>query len=188
MKKVTYFGPNPVRSYNFDCMKTAEYWIDHLGLQPHPEGGFFKETYRSKETVSQTYLPSGFSGDRNFSTAIYFLLRSKDRSLFHRIKSDELWHFHAGSSLTIYVLSESKLKLFTLGSRLEENEFPQVVIPANCWFGAVVNEPESYVLSGCTVSPGFDFNDFEMGDRKTLLEIYPTHKKIIELLTPAPHS
>jgi uncharacterized protein len=164
-------------------MGSAEYWIKHLQLFPHPEGGYYKETYRSKEVVVQMALPERFSGVRNFSTAIYFLLRSTDRSLFHRIKSDELWHFYAGGSLTIYVLNDGGLTTYLLGSDVAHGQSLQVVIPANSWFGATVNEPESYVLSGCTVSPGFDFNDFELGSRDALLQQYPQHQALIRALT-----
>jgi uncharacterized protein len=163
--------------------RSAEYWIKQLDLQPHPEGGFFKETYRSQGVISQQALDTKFSGNRNFSTAIYFLLRSKDRSLFHRIKSDELWHFYAGSSLTLFVLSPNGLETHMLGCNPEKNESLQVVIPAGCWFGARVNEENSYVLSGCTVAPGFDFADFEFGKREVLLQQFPDHKNIIEQLT-----
>jgi uncharacterized protein len=163
-------------------MKSAEYWINHLDLQPHPEGGFFKETYRSAGSVMKQALPE-FSGARNFSTAIYFLLRTQDRSLFHRIKSDEVWHFYAGSSLTLYVLSSSGFGSYKLGTNIENQESLQVVVPAGSWFGALVNEPNSYTLSGCTVAPGFDFEDFEFGKRELLLREFPQHKQIIEALT-----
>ena len=110
----------------------AEYWIDRLGLAAHPEGGFYKETYRSAENIQTCGLPLRFGSPRSFSTAIYFLLRSEDRSLFHRIKSDELWHFHLGASLNIYVLQDSKLSIFKLGSNIDDGESFQVTIPANC--------------------------------------------------------
>lgn len=165
-------------------MQPATYWIDKLQLTPHPEGGFFKETYRSNEQVDKDHLPLRFGGTRSFSTAIYFLLRSQDRSLFHRIKSDEIWHHYAGSSLTIYVLTETGLTTYKLGTSLENGESVQVVIPANCWFGAMVNEPDSYVLAGCTVSPGFDFHDFELAHRADLLHAFPQQKHVIEMLTP----
>src|SRR4051812_16359496 len=96
-------------------MSTADYWIDQLKLQSHPEGGFYKEIYRSAEKISSIGLPSRFGGARSFCTSIYFLLRSEDRSLFHRIKSDEVWHFHAGTALLIYVLYNDGLKIFKLG-------------------------------------------------------------------------
>jgi uncharacterized protein len=164
-------------------MKDAKYWIDKLIMQAHPEGGFYKETYRAEEVISKSGLPNRFSGDRNFSTAIYFLLRSQDTSAFHRIQSDELWHFHAGSTLSIYQLNESGLTIKLLGSDLDKGESLQVVVPANTWFGAKVNEPESYTLAGCTVAPGFDFSDFELASRVELLKNFPAQRDIIHLLT-----
>lgn len=163
-------------------MQPAKYWIDNLNLQPHPEGGFYKETYRSEEILADN-LPSRFQGPRNISTAIYFLLRSADKSLFHRIKSDELWHFHAGGTLNIYVLSHLGLITHKLGSNLAEGDVLQVAIPANYWFGATVLEKESYTLSSCTVAPGFDFQDFELAEQANLLREFPIHQEIIMKLT-----
>ena len=164
-------------------MKQPEYWIKHLDLQAHPEGGFYKETYRSRETIPAEGLPNHFHGDRNFSTAIYFLLRSEDRSMFHRIKSDELWHFHAGTSLSIYVLMNDELVIHTLGAEPDKGQSLQIVIPANSWFGAKVDESNSYVLAGCTVAPGFDFQDFEIAERALLLNEFPKYQATIEMLT-----
>lgn len=164
-------------------MTTADYWIQNLGLAAHPEGGFFKETYRAAGQIPHTALPQTFSGNRSFSTAIYFLLRSQDKSHFHRIKSDELWHFHAGTSLSIYILDQNGLTVYQLGTDLAKGEQPQVVIPANVWFGAMVNHPASYTLAGCTVAPGFDFQDFEMATQKHLLAQYPEQSDIIRKLT-----
>lgn len=161
----------------------AKYWIEKLGLQAHPEGGFFKETYRSAESISSKSLPERFQGDRSFSTSIYFLLRSQDRSLFHRIKSDELWHFHYGSSLNIYILKDDQLIVKTLGANPDAGESLQVVVPANCWFGAMSAEQNSFTLAGCTVAPGFDFADFEMATRKELFDSFPHHHDIIKRLT-----
>ena len=164
-------------------MRSAEYWINHLQLLPHPEGGFYKETYRSHESIEKSDLPSRFGGNRNFSTAIYFLLRSEDKSVFHRIKSDELWHFHSGSVLLIYVLTPNGVEILKLGDDLEDGQSLQVTVPANCWFGAKVSLPNTYVLSTCTVAPGFDFNDFELADRKTLLKNFPNQRALITDLT-----
>ncbi len=164
-------------------MRSAEFWINQLQLLPHPEGGFFKETYRSNESIEKAGLPSRFGGTRNFSTAIYFLLRSEDKSLFHRIKSDELWHFHCGGVLLIYVLTPGGVEVLKLGNDLEDGQSLQVTIPANCWFGAKVSLPNTYVLSTCTVAPGFDFNDFELADRKTLLKDFPNQRELITDLT-----
>lgn len=164
-------------------MQAADYWINHLNLQAHPEGGFYRETYRSAEKVLANELPDRFDDTRNFSTAIFFLLRSEDRSLFHRIKSDEVWHYHAGTSLSIYVLEGDALVTYVLGPNLEKGEQLQVVVPANCWFGARLNDADSYTLAGCTVSPGFDFHDFELAGRASLLQQYPAYQEIIESLT-----
>jgi predicted cupin superfamily sugar epimerase len=164
-------------------MKSAEYWIDHLHLQPHPEGGFYKETHRSSETIPQNGLPTRFPGPRNFSTAIYFLLRSEDLSLFHRIKSDELWHWHAGATLSIFVLDKQGIMVHHLGDNPEKGESLQLTIPANHWFGAKVNQENSYVLASCTVAPGFDFQDFELGTKNELMQHYPAHKGVIDQLT-----
>lgn len=164
-------------------MKTAEYWIEHLHLQAHPEGGFYKETYRASEHIPREGLPARFPAARSFSTAIYFLLRAQDRSLFHRIKSDELWHYHAGSALTIYVLQEQKLVKHVLGPDIESGQALQVAVPANCWFGAKIDAPQGYALAGCTVAPGFDFADFEMASRADLLNQFPAQRQFIELLT-----
>jgi predicted cupin superfamily sugar epimerase len=164
-------------------MKTADYWIDNLQLQEHPEGGFYRETYRSKERVVSSSLPDRFRGDRNFSTSIYFLLRSQDRSLFHRIQSDEIWYYHAGSSLTLYILNDDGLTYHRLGPDPERSDSLQIRIPASSWFGAVVNENNSYTLSSCSVSPGFDFEDFELASRTYLLKTFPHATEVIELMT-----
>ena len=134
-------------------MNTAAFWIDRLKLIPHPEGGFYKESYRAAETIPAAGLPSRFGDLRNFSTAIYFLLRSQDRSLFHRIKSDELWHFHAGKCLSIFVLDNNGLTVHKLGSDPDKGEALQVVIPANCWFGAKLSDPETYTLPDALLRP-----------------------------------
>jgi predicted cupin superfamily sugar epimerase len=164
-------------------MYNVDHWINYLGLVPHPEGGFYKETYRAAEVINADHIPERYDGDRNFSTAIYFLLRSQDRSVFHRIKSDELWHFYQGSTLLIYVLSEAGIKIHRLGGNVQEGDSLQVLIPANCWFGAKVEKPESYALCGCTVAPGFDFRDFEMARQDFLLANYPAQSEIIRQLS-----
>jgi predicted cupin superfamily sugar epimerase len=164
-------------------MKSADYWINHLSLSQHPEGGYYRETYRSTEVISDSVVPSRFGGDRNHSTTIYFLLPSDSRSLFHRIKSDEIWYYHAGSSLTIYVLGQDGVDEHRLGPDVERGESLQAVIPANRWFGASVNEKNSYTLSSCSVSPGFDFRDFELAERSVLLRDFPNESEIIQRLT-----
>jgi uncharacterized protein len=164
--------------------KTAEYYIEKLKLQKHPEGGAFREVYRADEEIPGDALPERFGSGRAFSTSIYFLLNRDEISVFHKIKSDETWHFYSGSSLTIYIIDEDgKLSSKKLGGNLERGEMFQVTVPENCWFGAEVNDKNSFSLVGCTVSPGFDFRDFELAGRKNLLEKYGALRDIINRLT-----
>jgi len=153
--------------------KSADYFIKKLDLQKHHEGGYFKEIYRSDEVINSNALPKYFDGKRNISTSIYFLLKSDDFSSFHKIKSDEIWYFYQGSPLTIFVIINGKIKKLLLGNNLEKGESFQQIVPKNSWFAACVNLPDSFSLVGCTVAPGFDFNDFELATRKELLESYP---------------
>lgn len=161
----------------------ARYWIQTLGLQPHPEGGHYRETYRSSQRLMGCCL-NEHAGPRVAATAIYYLLEGREFSALHRLRSDEMWHFYTGSPLRIYVIGETgELQQIVLGGNPERGETFQAVIPAGCWFGAVVDDPEGYALVGCTVAPGFEFEDFELGDRQRLLELYPQHRHIIEMLT-----
>jgi len=158
--------------------------IDRYNMQPHPEGGYYKETYRSTETIPQHALPGGFPGDRSFSTAIYFLLQQGNFSAFHRIKSDECWHFYAGETLLVYVIdSNGELIVTKLGSNIAAGETFQYVVPAGCWFASAPADGSSYCFVGCTVSPGFDFADFELAEREALIAGYPKHEAIITQLT-----
>lgn len=162
----------------------AQQWIDALQLGPHPEGGWYREVYRAEETISRESLPSRFSSDRRFSTAIYFLLQGGEFSAFHRIRQDELWHFYDGTSLTIHQIDPAgQYTAAPLGRDLAAGERPLVVAPAGWLFGATLNEADSFALVGCTVAPGFDFADFEMPSRGQLLRRYPRHRAIIERLT-----
>jgi predicted cupin superfamily sugar epimerase len=165
-------------------MKDANYWIKKLGLQSHPEGGYFKETYRSHESIAKTALPERFSGDRAFSTGIYFLLDKTDFSAFHVINQDEMWHFYEGSSLTIHIIDkEVNYSTLKLGCDVENGQFPQVVVKAGCFFAAEIDNKELYSLVGCTVAPGFDFDDFEMPSRNKLVEMFPKHEDTIKKFT-----
>jgi len=147
----------------------AAYWIDKLSLSAHPEGGYYRETYRAADDVS---------------TAIYYLLEGDQFSAFHRIQSDELWHFYAGSPLTVYVLEkEGGLKTYDLGRQPETGEVFQALVPAGLWFAAALKDGGSYALAGCTVAPGFRFDDFELADRNALVREYPQHQTMIEKLT-----
>lgn len=164
--------------------QTAEELIKRLDLVRHPEGGWYRETYRATEVIPAAALPERFAGDRSFCTAIYFLLEKGDVSTFHRINSDELWHFHAGASLTIHMLSpEGEHRTLRLGADLATGASYQAVVPAGYWFGAEVSGVGEYALVSCTVAPGFDFADFEMAGRENLLRQFPRHDDLIRRLT-----
>ena len=164
--------------------KNAQYWIDHLELSPHPEGGYYRVTYKSDLTIVQDALPSAFRGDRSASTAIYFLLAGLEFSAFHRIASDELWHFYAGSALIVYVIdAEGNYSELHLGNAVEAGEVFQAAVKAGCWFASRLKDPAGFALVGCTVAPGFDFADFELATRSELVRAYPEHRKLIEGLT-----
>jgi hypothetical protein len=162
----------------------ADQWIQVLQLQRHPEGGWFREVYRAQEAIPHQCLPGRFTGDRSFSTAIYFLLKETDFSALHRINQDELWHFYDGTSLTIHMIdpagNESSVKL---GRNLQAGEALLAVVKAGWLFGATVDDSRSFALVGCTVAPGFDFADFEMPQRDRLLKEYPQQRQLIEKLT-----
>ena len=165
-------------------MRNAAYWIEKLDLKRHPEGGYFRETYRSPEVILRQALPERFKGDRVFSTCIYFLLDKSEFSAFHRVQQDELWHFYEGSSLTIHIIDrQARYAAVKLGREFERGQSYQAIVPAGGWFAAAVDNPVSYSLVGCTVAPGFDFADFEMADRKQLSTLFPAHQKLIEKYT-----
>jgi len=160
---------------------SPEYWISKLNLLAHPEGGYYRRTYQSKEQISDQELSVEFNGPRFLYTSIYFLLQSKDVSHFHRLKSDECWYFHAGSPLTIHVIHEDgTYEEVKLGTNLENNETLQYVVPKNSIFGSSVLEPDTFSLVGCMVSPGFDFQDFELFTQQELLTQYPEHHEVIK--------
>jgi len=150
--------------------REAAQWLKKLHLQKHPEGGYFKETYRSDLAVDI----ANYNGLRQISTVIYYMLVGNQFSAFHRIKSDETWHHYAGGPLTLYAIKNEKMARMKLGK-----ESPQITIEANTWFAASLDE-NSYCLIGCTVSPGFDYRDWELGKRAEMVKMYPQHKKIIQ--------
>jgi uncharacterized protein len=141
---------------------SARYYIDALQLSPHPEGGYYRETYRASLTISASALPSRFRGERACSTGIFYLLEQGDYSAFHRIQSDEMWHFYAGDPLEVHCIDSSGHYVFELGHDLALGQHLQCVVPAGAWFAAAPKEGSRFTLVGCTVSPGFDFADFTM--------------------------
>ncbi len=163
-------------------MNKIEKIIQKLELQPHPEGGYFKETYRSAGEIN--HLPSKYKGKRNHSTCIYFLLTSAYFSAFHRINQDEIWHFYDGSPINLHMISEDgSYSKVIIGRDFDAGFHLQYVVPGGTWFAANVINPAEYSLVGCTVAPGFDFKDFELLDRKSLLTKFPQHLDIILQLT-----
>ncbi|MCK5823734.1 MAG: cupin domain-containing protein [Bacteroidales bacterium] len=165
-------------------MKTKAFWVEKLDLKRHPEGGFYKELYRSSIKITDDNLPSSFDGDRNIATSIYYLLGGKEVSHFHKIESDEIWYHHYGSPITIHVIDQDRnYKKISLGNPDEEHPQFQATIPANSFFGATVEEDNSYALAGCMVTPGFDFADFLIVDRDEMLRQYPEYSEIIIALT-----
>lgn len=165
-------------------MDKIKHIIKKLDLKPHPEGGYFRETYRSAGEIIPECPGSDYYGKRNFATGIYFLLTSDMFSAFHRIKQDEMWHFYDGSPLELHILSETgKYSTQILGRDLNDGQIPQMVIPGGNWFAATVADANSYTLTGCTVSPGFDFADFELARREEMISRFPQHRKVITKLT-----
>ena len=155
-------------------MKSAEYYIKNLNMDPHIEGGYFKESFISNDELKQ---------DKKLWSSIYFLLRTGEVSNFHRLKSDELWYYHDGEALTIYMITpEGELITRQLGKDIENGETPQILVPKGCIFGSAMNN-NGYSLVGCMVSPAFEYNEFELFKREYLLELYPNYKDIIIKLT-----
>lgn len=165
-------------------IEEAKQIVKKLDLKIHPEGGYYKEVYRSPEEIKKSSLPNRFPGKRNFCTSIYFLLAGNDKSHFHKIKADEIWHFYYGTTVLLHLIDlDGKYKCQRVGNCFEKNEVPQFVVPHNVWFAAEIEDKNSFALVGCTVSPGFDFSDFELSKRNDLLEKFPIHSEIISHFT-----
>jgi uncharacterized protein len=165
-------------------MNKVDTIIHKLQLKAHPEGGYFRETYRSEGMISKNELGEKYSGKRNFSTCIYFLLTTESFSAFHRIVQDEAWHFYEGSPLSLHMISpQGDYTRVIIGRNFEKDEVPQFVVPGGTWFAAEVASADSFSLLGCTVAPGFDFEDFEMGRREELIMLFPRLKEIISRLS-----
>lgn len=160
---------------------TAEELVRSLDLAPHPEGGWFRETYRSAET----FVPAGIGAPRAVSTAILFLLAEGQKSMLHRIKSDELWHHHAGGALALtQIRAGGIVDEVVIGPDFASGHKLQHAVPAGAWFGAEPLKGSGFALVGCTVAPGFDFADFELGKRLALIDEFPLAREAIVRLTP----
>jgi len=162
----------------------ADYWIRALGLERHPEGGFYRETYRSGGSVARGILGGDFSGDRSLATSILFLLAGNDFSAFHRIRQDEIWYFHHGLALNVHIIDPAgHYSKLTMGPDPSAGQHLQGVVKAGSFFGASLEHPGSYALVGCACAPGFDFEDLELPDRENLIALFPQHERLITQLT-----
>jgi len=157
--------------------ENAQYWIEHLELKPHPEGGYYKEVFRSQQQV----IRANASDSRSACTSIYYLLEGNDFSGFHRLLSDELWYFHKGMPLLVHVINEkgnySKLEL---SDNVSGNL--SIVIPAGSWFASEIPSKSAFALVSCAVAPGFEFDEFEMAKKDELIALYSTHAEILNRL------
>ncbi|SEG48739.1 cupin domain-containing protein [Algoriphagus boritolerans] len=151
--------------------------VNSLKMTPHPEGGFYAETYRAASEIATE------NGLRQLATSIFFLLRSEDVSHFHRIKSDELWFWHEGNPLSVHILGKNGHEILKLGPMDGNGTLPQHLVAANTIFGSCVDEADTYALVSCVVAPGFDFRDFELFKAEDLLPDYPEAEEIIRKLT-----
>jgi len=165
-------------------METIQNIIKTLQLKPHPEGGYFRETYRSSGEITRDNLGSKYSGNRNYSTSIFYLLTSDTFSAFHSILQDETWHFYNGSPLYLHMISpEGVYSKVVIGCNMMEGQVPQYIVPGGSWFAARVIDSNAFSLLGCTVAPGFNFDDFELGEREKLMKMFPAHHEVILQLT-----
>lgn len=164
-------------------MSSPTYWIDHLDLQAHPEGGYYREVYRASDQLGPTALPARYEGARAMGTSIYFLLTATGFSAFHRLQTDELWHYYTGTvPVDLWMIDAGgRLTQQRLGPVAAEGMHFQVVVPRGSWFAA--EAAGGYALTGCTMAPGFDFADFELADRAVLTAAYPAHAALIRRLT-----
>lgn len=156
--------------------------ITQLKMEEHPEGGWYCRTYESSLMLPPSQH-SGSSGMRACSTSIYFLISDSNFSALHRLRSDEMWYHHSGSALAIEILDDNGNHQQKLVGSVERGYEPQALAPAGTWFGSHLLEDKGWALVGCSVSPGFDFLDFELGSREKLIRDYPGHAELINRLT-----
>ena len=165
------------------ALPTEQELIALFGLTPHPEGGFYRETYRSAGTIPKIGLPAAYNGPRHYSTAILFLLPAGAVSRLHRLRSDELWHFHLGGPLELTAIHpDGRIERAALGPDVLAGQKLQHAVEAGCWFAASPMAAGAYSFVGATVAPGFDFLDFELADSGRLAERFPHAREIIRKL------
>jgi uncharacterized protein len=163
----------------------AEHIKRLLGLKPLPvEGGFYAEPYRSDENIPRNALAARYGGERCFGTAIYFLLTAEAFSALHRLQSDEVYHFYLGDPVEVLLLREDGApETVTIGTDLAQGMRPQLAVRRETWQGLKLKSGGTFALLGTTVSPGFEFDDFELGDRRSLLAAYPDLSEMIRKFT-----
>ncbi len=167
-------------------MLTAEKLIKMLDMKPLPkEGGYYCETYRSAHVIPGSSLPEQYESERALSTAIYYLLTPDTQSLLHRLPTDEIFHFYLGDPvLMLQLYPDGTVKTILLGQDIDDaGHFVQVIVPKGVWQGSYLLEGGRFALMGTTMSPGFDFADNEIGDRETLIGLYPSRQDVIRRLT-----
>jgi predicted cupin superfamily sugar epimerase len=173
-------------------MSTASDIINVLKLEPHIEGGFYRRMFKSAETILLPALPSRYTEDHKFASSIYYLLTRTTCSKMHRLKSDETYHFYLGASVELLVLyPNGDSQVVLLGSNILSGEVPQFTVPQGSWQGSRIKthandrteEHFDFTLMGTTVYPAFEYSDFEFGDKNSLIESYPEHRDLIELLS-----
>lgn len=165
-------------------LKIIEELVNKLRLLPHPEGGYYRETYRSDGLIKEFDLGNGQTGNRNYCTAIYFLLTQGNFSAFHRIRQDEIWHHYQGGAIRLHMIDPiGQYQEILIGNDLDKGQHPQFVVPAGYWFASEVVQDGAYALVGCTVSPGFDFADFELAKADELSGRWPQYEELFRRLS-----
>jgi len=152
----------------------AEQRVRALALVPHPEGGWFRETFRSAERVPASALPPRYNGERRLATSILYLLAAGERSHFHRLRSDETWWHHAGGAMHLHVLGGATALRLVVGPGS-----PQAVVPHGRWFAAEPEPGAEFALVGCGTAPGFEYEDFELAERDELLAEHPAQRELV---------
>jgi len=167
---------------------TGKEIIEILDLQPHSkEGGYFKETYSSEETISPEALPDRYTNLKRFGTAIYYLLMPDTYSALHKLSTDEIFHYYLGDPVIMLQLyPDLTSKVITLGPEINKGQQVQVIVPKDTWQGSFLKDGGKYALLGTTMAPGFDFSDYKEGVRDSLVLQYPNQKRLIEKLAAQP--
>ena len=157
-----------------------DYLVHRLSLQPHPEGGFYAPAFRSEQQIETTSLNGNWKGPRSLYSSIFFLLTANHHSSWHRIASDEIWHLYEGDDICVHILHpDGTYSLERLSNKAGKEKF-SAIVKAGCWFASHCEGALGYALSGCTLAPGFDFEDFELGNTQELIKVYPEYAKIIK--------